>query len=320
MALSYNDPDKKYTAGTHGAMANTNSTIPASYLATQVSGGHNISGTNMMPAQRVADNGLNSVVNQLGGLGIHGHNAMVPPGYVTPEGHYFVGYPPASVPAFTGYGQVPENPSAVYSHPYVHGVAPPMGMPMHFVPVQTGRSGVPERSDTGSHEVPGLENRRSSYSTTESTPATPFFGGVATRDQNTHVAVSERSTYTTPSPQQIANGTAQIPKGFFPVTNVFSTDLEALLKRDPAIPPAVPAVFTPQENMKTLEQSLVNAIPGNRNVYIRGLHPTTDDETLKKYAERFGQVETSKAIIDNATGACKGYASTFPPTLDLSLI
>jgi RNA recognition motif-containing protein len=58
--------------------------------------------------------------------------------------------------------------------------------------------------------------------------------------------------------------------------------------------------------MKTLEQSLENRIPGNRNVYIRGLHPTTDDDLLYAYAIRFGAVETSKAIIDTGTGACKG--------------
>lgn len=307
MSLSYTDTDKKYSSGAHAAMSNANNTIPTSYLSAQVAGGHNVSGANMMSTQRIPDNGMNSVVNQMGGLGIHGHSAMVPPSYVTADGHYFVGYPPAGVPAFTGYGQVPENPAGIYGHPYAHGMAPSMNMPMHFVSAVPGRPGiVAERSDPSSHDVPGLENRRSSYSTTESTPATPFFGSVATRDQTAHVAVSERSAYTTPSPQQVVNGSVQPPKGFFPISGPFNTDLEALLKREPAIPPAVPAVFTPQENMKTLEQSLVNAIPGNRNVYIRGLHPTTDDETLKKYAERFGQVETSKAIIDDATGACKG--------------
>jgi hypothetical protein len=42
-------------------------------------------------------------------------------------------------------------------------------------------------------------------------------------------------------------------------------------------------------------------------VYIRGLHPTTDDELLLRYTQRFGDVETSKAIIDTGSGACKGY-------------
>jgi RNA recognition motif-containing protein len=82
--------------------------------------------------------------------------------------------------------------------------------------------------------------------------------------------------------------------------------LEELSNRKPAIPKAVPAVFTPPGQMKSLEQSLENRIPGNRNVYIRGLHPTTDDELLFLFASRFGAVETSKAIIDTGTGACKG--------------
>jgi hypothetical protein len=84
-------------------------------------------------------------------------------------------------------------------------------------------------------------------------------------------------------------------------------DLVALLKENPPIPEAVPAVFTPPSHTKSIEQCLENRIHGNRNVYIRGLHPTTDDELLNRYASRFGKVEQSKAIIDTSTGACKGY-------------
>lgn len=159
-------------------------------------------------------------------------------------------------------------------------------------------------------DVPPLENRRSSYSTTESTPATPFYGSTASRDAGSRVTVFDRgsSAYTTPSPPQVtSSGFVAQPKVFTSVPAVtLDRDLQQILSRDPAIPQAVPAVFTPRENMKTLEQSLVNHIPGNRNVYIRGLHPTTDDDLLLKYAERFGPVETSKAIIDTNTGACKG--------------
>lgn len=153
-------------------------------------------------------------------------------------------------------------------------------------------------------DMPGLDNnRRSSYSTTESTPATPFYGSTASRDPGGRVTVYDRSTYTTPSP---TSALALQPKGFPSVPAPIDRDLQALIAQDPAIPSAVPAVFTPQENMKTLEQSLTNHIAGNRNVYIRGLHPTTDDDLLLKYAARFGHVETSKAIIDTTTGACKG--------------
>jgi hypothetical protein len=151
-----------------------------------------------------------------------------------------------------------------------------------------------------SNELPALENRRGSYSTTESTPATPFFGNASDRGNAARVSVA-RSTFNTPSPDH-----AQVAGGFPKASVTEDVDMEALLKQDPAIPRAVPAVFTPPQHMKTLEQCLENRIVGNRNVYIRGLHPTTDDELLLKYAQRFGDVEQSKAIIDTATGACKG--------------
>jgi hypothetical protein len=81
-------------------------------------------------------------------------------------------------------------------------------------------------------------------------------------------------------------------------------DIDALLSQAPSIPPGV---FTALGNLRTLDQSLSNLIHGNRNVYIRGLHPTTDDDTLAAYANRFGRIETCKAIIDVSTGACKGF-------------
>ncbi|KAG9238472.1 hypothetical protein BJ875DRAFT_437406 [Amylocarpus encephaloides] len=166
-------------------------------------------------------------------------------------------------------------------------------------------------SDRSDHhkEVPGLENRRGSYSTNESTPSTPYYGTVNHREGGTHIAAVDRSVFgSTPSPQQLPaqhpeQAVKPLPYKSIPV----NVDLDALLIQHPTIPCAVPAVFTPRENMRTLDQSLSNPIHGNRNVYIRGLHPNTDDETLAAYAVRFGKVETSKAIIDTSTGACKGF-------------
>ncbi|KAI1639802.1 hypothetical protein F4809DRAFT_648338 [Biscogniauxia mediterranea] len=223
---------------------------------------------------------------------------------------YAAGYAPAPTGVHPfGYGQHPEAGASAFTAPYLPQGAYPAYLPYQFVPITPGRPGImAERSDASSKDVPGLDNRRSSYSTTESTPATPFFGSMASREQGNRVAVFDRSTYTTPSPQQlVAGGAAQQSKGLYSISIPVDRDLDALLRREPAVPSAVPAVFTPQESMKTLDQSLVNHIPGNRNVYIRGLHPTTDDDLLLKYAERFGKVETSKAIIDTATGACKGF-------------
>ncbi|KAI1423291.1 hypothetical protein F5Y12DRAFT_786128 [Xylaria sp. FL1777] len=224
---------------------------------------------------------------------------------------YPASYAPAGIPAY-GYGQTPDAANSGFTTPYLAQGGFPAYVPYSYVPYTPGRAGImSERSDAATKEVPGLENRRSSYSTNESTPATPFFGGsMASRDPASRVAVFDRSSYTTPSPQQYLGGVpnvAQHPKGLYSYPLAADRDLDALLRRDPPIPTAVPAVFTPRKSMKTLEQSLVNNIPGNRNVYIRGLHPTTDDDLLLRYAERFGKVETSKAIIDTTTGACKGF-------------
>jgi hypothetical protein len=300
---------------THSAMANTTAgNMASAYMAAQMSGLGDPVAAAGMPGQPPADPSMNAVVNQFGSLGINGHvgqngvpGMMANPyAFTTPDGHIIfpAGYAPAGVSPY-GYGQVPEPSPANFHGAYMQSMHPSLGMPFQLVGYP-GRSGaMPERSDAGCKEVPGLDNRRSSYSTNESTPATPFLGNMAARDP-TRIAVFDRSSYTTPSPQQITNGGISQPKGMYAIPLPVDRDLEALLKREPAIPAAVPAVFTPQENMKTLEQSLVNHIPGNRNVYIRGLHPTTDDDLLQKFAERFGKVETSKAIIDTATGACKG--------------
>jgi len=170
------------------------------------------------------------------------------------------------------------------------------------------------RQDLMHNDVPGLDKRRGSYSTNESAPGTPFYGSLGHHDHGTIIAGSDRSPiYSTPSPQIPHNINIPIGKPLPYKSISINFDIDALLQQHPAIPHAVPAVFTPRESMRTLEQSLSNPIYGNRNVYIRGLHPDTNDETLAAYAARFGRVETSKAIIDTSTGACKGYAySPFP--------
>lgn len=208
--------------------------------------------------------------------------------------------------------QLPENSYGSYHAglPYLaqaayHGYVPSYPV----LPYTPGRSSYyPDRPDL-TKEVPGLENRRGSYSTTESAPGTPYYGSLTQRgEQGTHIAAVDRSPFgSTPSPQQLslphASQTGKpLPYKTIPV----DVDIDALLVQHPAIPRAVPAVFTPRENMRTLDQSLSNPIYGNRNVYIRGLHPNTDDDTLAAYAARFGKIETSKAIIDTSTGACKG--------------
>ncbi|KAI5295834.1 hypothetical protein KEM52_000066 [Ascosphaera acerosa] len=84
-------------------------------------------------------------------------------------------------------------------------------------------------------------------------------------------------------------------------------DLDALLKQEPAIPRAVPAMWT-NPNELTLAKCLENR-EGITNVYIRGFPPETTDEVLHAYAARFGKIERCKAIADLDTGKCKGYGT-----------
>lgn len=213
--------------------------------------------------------------------------------------------------------QLPESGYSSYAAtmPYLTQGSYPGYLPgfpiLPYTPSRATPGYYPERADQYHKEVPGLENRRSSYSTTnESAPGTPNYGPVLQREQGTQIVAVDRSPFgSTPSPQQLPSQHTdqQIAKPLPYKTIPINVDIDALLCQHPAIPRAVPAVFTPRESMRTLDQSLSNPIHGNRNVYIRGLHPNTDDETLAAYAARFGKVETSKAIIDTATGACKGF-------------
>ncbi|KAK5998666.1 Sporulation-specific protein 5 [Cladobotryum mycophilum] len=220
----------------------------------------------------------------LGGLGMSNNNGTVPMGH----GHAFVlgsdgqlVLAPMPGGQQIGLGHSNENPYHNFSVPPGGYGAPYVGLPMPLMPFTPGRSNSTQPRLDRLSDVPGLENRRGSYSTTESTPATPFYAAFSHRDTGPRVASLDRSSYTTPSPQQMGL---------------------------PPFEPVKPApVVVSDRQMKSLEQSMENRIPGNRNVYIRGLHPTTDDELLYQFAARFGGVETSKAIIDTATGACKGF-------------
>ena len=83
-------------------------------------------------------------------------------------------------------------------------------------------------------------------------------------------------------------------------------NLDELVNRDPPIPRAVPALWTNQEEL-SLAKCLQNP-EGITNVYIRGFMPDTTDEDLHCWASRFGEIESCKAIIEQDTGKCKGYA------------
>ncbi|KAL4946810.1 hypothetical protein BDV06DRAFT_229688 [Aspergillus oleicola] len=88
-------------------------------------------------------------------------------------------------------------------------------------------------------------------------------------------------------------------------TGYILQDLESLVQQEPAIPRAVPAMWTNPTDL-TLAKCLENR-EGITNVYIRGFLPETTDEMLHAYAGRFGKIDRCKAIVDLDTGLCKGF-------------
>ncbi|KAK9460419.1 uncharacterized protein V1516DRAFT_664818 [Lipomyces oligophaga] len=69
----------------------------------------------------------------------------------------------------------------------------------------------------------------------------------------------------------------------------------------------IPMAISPRgASYFSLEEAVKN--PSNTtNVYIRGLSPGTTDELLNMMVSRYGKLATTKAMIDNATGLCKGF-------------
>lgn len=82
-------------------------------------------------------------------------------------------------------------------------------------------------------------------------------------------------------------------------------NMDELVTREPAIPRAVPALWTNSEEL-SLAKCLQNP-EGITNVYIRGFMPDTTDADLHHWASRFGEIESCKAIIEQDTGKCKGF-------------
>lgn len=167
-------------------------------------------------------------------------------------------------------------------------------------------------SRVSSGDMPSLVSpRRDSISSNENDiPGTPFTGnGVYRWGSSTAPAIMDRSpsgVYThssTPSPSQLtpyALG-APLPKQQQSMPPI-SPHLLALLHKEPAIPRAIPAPSSP---LKPLDRSLENKT-GETNVYIRGLLPETTDEMLHAWGSRFGDIQSSKSIIDLKTNLCKG--------------
>lgn len=161
-----------------------------------------------------------------------------------------------------------------------------------------------------SGEVPTLITpRRESISSADNdTPGTPVYPTYHAMTQGgiTILNRSPSGAYTTssPSPLQVLAGYG-MPLTKVPEIESISPRLKMLVTKDPSIPPAIPAPSSP---LKPLDRALENT-RGETNVYIRGLMPETSDELLDGWGRRFGDIKSSKSIIDHNTGLCKGSVS-----------
>ena len=75
----------------------------------------------------------------------------------------------------------------------------------------------------------------------------------------------------------------------------------------PDVPPAVPSIY-PDPAYSNINACLYNP-KGTTNVYIRGLRPETTDEDLLHMVRPYGNIISTKAIIDTQTKMCKGYVT-----------
>ena len=157
-------------------------------------------------------------------------------------------------------------------------------------------------------DVPTLITpRRDSISSNENDqPATPSYAGYPGFVHG-NVAINRSPSgvfsHSTPSPTSMVG-----PYGMTAPKQLEQADvsprLKLLMAQEPAIPRAIPAPSSP---LKPLDRALENQ-RGETNVYIRGLLPETTDENLEAWGSRFGDIKSSKSIIDLNTGLCKGYA------------
>lgn len=231
---------------------------------------------------------------------------------------HFTGLPyntgmPAAV--WTANGQV-MYPGAHNYPPATHQQSPGMYTPVanhymaHGYGQQHDNSPLPQ-GWTPSHttgEVPTLITpRRDSISSNENdVPGTPSYAAYPSFHQG-GVSIVNRSpsamyTDSTPSPTQML-GPYGMTMAKVAEPSVLPPHLQMLVSKEPAIPRAIPALSSP---LKPLDRALENH-RGETNVYVRGLLPDTTDEMLATWGTRFGDIKSSKSIIDHNTGLCKGF-------------
>lgn len=153
--------------------------------------------------------------------------------------------------------------------------------------------------------LPDLTHRRTSYSSNEdASPRTPGFGAW----QQPHgMSGHSPNVWSTPSP---TTGVPSTTYAYIKNENGLPVvkDMWEWTQAPPAIPEPVPARHSGPDGGRGSLAKILDNVDGTTNIYVRGLQPDTTDELLYGYGERFGRIESQKAIIDHANGTCKGYS------------
>ena len=276
--------------------------------APMVQGGHN-DATNMatltqgfgamnMNGNYTAGRGSGSHISAAGtDYSLTGYGAQ-PGMFMAQQPFLFMPNASSNSPSGGMYPSVPAHMQTMQSSAYGHSADnSPHGQPWS--------NRIPSDGSSGPGMPPLITPRRGSISSNEEhVPATPFtlqgsyHGGVAVLDRSPTGIYGQSGT---PSPLQFMQQFSPMQHKF-PQQISTPVHIQMLVARDPPIPRAIPAPSSP---MKPLDRCLENKT-GETNVYIRGLLPETTDEMLHVWGMRFGDIQSSKSIIDLKTGLCKG--------------
>ena len=226
-----------------------------------------------------------------------------------PNGSVFQGLPHAPVspfpqgtlPRHDQVGQIPYLPNTMYP-----GLAPgcvPAAMQGYPFPYHLMNCDMQDPTGQKRNHWNGNDEQKAAGpSASDGSNQSEFFGALPSLDG------SALSNYAMNSIPQGGQASLQLQMMKTP-TGYILQDLESLVQQEPAIPRAVPAMWTNPTDL-TLAKCLENR-EGITNVYIRGFLPETTDEMLHAYASRFGKIDRCKAIVDLDTGLCKGFDALF---------
>ncbi|KAL4872862.1 hypothetical protein BDV12DRAFT_210172 [Aspergillus spectabilis] len=222
-----------------------------------------------------------------------------------PNGSVFGGLPPvspvspfpgASLPGHDQVGQIPYLPNAVY--PSLAPGCLPAAMQGYPFPYLMNCDMQDPTGQKRNHWTANDEQKAAGPSVSDGSNQSEYFGAIPSIDS------SGLSNYPMNNLAQGGQACLQLQMMKTP-TGYILQDLESLVQQEPAIPRAVPAMWTNPTDL-TLAKCLENR-EGITNVYIRGFLPETTDEMLHAYASRFGKIDRCKAIVDLDTGLCKGF-------------